>query len=44
MDKKTETQKPEVTVPFFARKDAERELTVRTGVRAGLAEQDRKRG
>ncbi len=44
MDKKPETQKPEATVPFFARKDAERELVVRTNLKAGLREEQNKRG
>ena len=38
----TPTATPTETVPFFARKVAEAPLAVRTGLRAGLAESNKK--
>jgi hypothetical protein len=39
MNTKPDTTTAETTVPFFARKVADAPLAVRTGLRAGLAEQ-----
>ena len=44
MNKKPEAPKPVETVPFFARKVDDAPLVVRSGVRAGLAEQRKKHG
>jgi hypothetical protein len=44
MDKKPEAQKPVETVPFFARKVADRVLVVQTNLKAGAKENEAKRG